>query len=127
VVVDWFGDEPPPPHPLDAITNAMQIATCASTRMDDGLPIANWTSLSKPETINDLPDLRHPLRVKRRRVEARTTGRRRLRGRRRAQRAYFDTCRDLIASLHGLRVLRVPAPERDGDLAYRRLKQLVET
>jgi hypothetical protein len=41
-------------------------------------------------------------------------------GGRRAQRAYFDACRDLTAPEHGFRVLRVPAPECDAPLAYRR-------
>ena len=31
-------------------------------------------------------------------------------GGRRAQRAYFDACRDLTASAHTFRVLRVPRP-----------------
>jgi hypothetical protein len=47
-------------------------------------------------------------------------------GGRRAQRAYFDACRDLIAPAHGLRVLRVPAPECDGALAYRRFTHALE-
>lgn len=41
---------------------------------------------------------------------------------RRAQRAYFDAFRDLAAPSFGLRVLRVPAPECDGQVAYRRLQ-----
>jgi very-short-patch-repair endonuclease len=41
-------------------------------------------------------------------------------GGRRAQRAYFDACRDLTAPTHTFRVLRVPAHECDGQLAYRR-------
>jgi very-short-patch-repair endonuclease len=41
-------------------------------------------------------------------------------GGRRAQRAYFDACRDLAAPEVGLRVLRVPAPECDATIAYRR-------
>jgi hypothetical protein len=41
-------------------------------------------------------------------------------GGRRAQRAYFDAFRDLAAPSFGLRVLRVPAPECDGRLAYQR-------
>jgi hypothetical protein len=47
-------------------------------------------------------------------------------GGRRAQRAYFDTCRDLAASEGGLRVLRVPAPECDGALAYRRFTDALD-
>lgn len=47
-------------------------------------------------------------------------------GGRRAQRAYFDACRDLTASAHGFRVLRVHAPECDGALAYRRFVQALE-
>lgn len=42
-------------------------------------------------------------------------------GGRRAQRAYFDAFRDLAAPTFGLQVLRIPAPECDGALAYRRL------
>jgi hypothetical protein len=42
-------------------------------------------------------------------------------GGRRAQRAYFDAFRDLAGPTFGLRVLRVPAPECDGQLAYTRL------
>ncbi len=42
-------------------------------------------------------------------------------GGRRAQRAYFDAFRDLCAPTFGARVLRVPAPECDGALAYGRL------
>jgi hypothetical protein len=41
-------------------------------------------------------------------------------GGRRAQRAYFDACRDLLAPEGEMRVLRVPAPECDGALAFRR-------
>jgi hypothetical protein len=42
-------------------------------------------------------------------------------GGRRAQRAYFDALRDLAAPFFGHGpVLRIPAPECDGDLAYRR-------
>jgi very-short-patch-repair endonuclease len=47
-------------------------------------------------------------------------------GGRRAQRAYFDACRDLTAPVHGLRVLRIPAPERDGALAFRRFMEALE-
>jgi hypothetical protein len=47
-------------------------------------------------------------------------------GGRRAQRAYFDACRDLTAPAHELRVLRVPAPECDGALAYRRFTRALE-
>jgi hypothetical protein len=43
-------------------------------------------------------------------------------GGRRAQRAYFDAFRDLVAPRFGLRVLRVPAPECEGGLAYGRLQ-----
>jgi hypothetical protein len=43
-----------------------------------------------------------------------------LAGGRRAQRAYFDAFRDLAAPSFGLRVLRIPAPECDGHLAYER-------
>jgi hypothetical protein len=39
-------------------------------------------------------------------------------GGRRAQRAYFDSLRDLAAASFGLSVLRVPAPECDGKTAY---------
>lgn len=41
-------------------------------------------------------------------------------GGRRAQRAYFDAFRDLAAPSFGLRVLRIPAPECDGRLAFER-------
>lgn len=47
-------------------------------------------------------------------------------GGRRAQRAYFDACRDLTAPAHTFRVLRVPAPECDGALAYRRFTHAIE-
>jgi hypothetical protein len=47
-------------------------------------------------------------------------------GGRRAQRAYFDACRDLAAPKFALRVLRVPAPECDGRVAYARFKQALE-
>lgn len=47
-------------------------------------------------------------------------------GGRRAQRAYFDACRDLAAPAHGFRVLRVPVPECDGVLAYRRFTDALE-
>jgi hypothetical protein len=47
-------------------------------------------------------------------------------GGRRAQRAYFDACRDLAAPDAGLRVLRVPAPECTGALAYRRFKTALD-
>lgn len=42
-------------------------------------------------------------------------------GGRRSQRAFFDAFRDIVAPTFGLRVLRVPAPECDGALAYSRL------
>jgi hypothetical protein len=42
-------------------------------------------------------------------------------GGRRAQRAYFDAFRDIAAPSFGLRVLRIPAPECDGMIAYSRL------
>lgn len=41
-------------------------------------------------------------------------------GGRRAQRAYFDAFRDLVAPSFGVRVMRVPAPERNPELAYTR-------
>jgi hypothetical protein len=47
-------------------------------------------------------------------------------GGRRAQRAYFDACRDLTAPAHAFRVLRVPAPECDGALAYSRFTLALE-
>ena len=47
-------------------------------------------------------------------------------GGRRAQRAYFDAFRDLVAPSFGLRVLRVPAPECEGALAYQRLHAALE-
>jgi hypothetical protein len=47
-------------------------------------------------------------------------------GGRRAQRAYFDAFRDLVAPSFGLRVLRLPAPECDGALAYQRLHAALE-
>jgi hypothetical protein len=47
-------------------------------------------------------------------------------GGRRAQRAYFDAYRDLVAPEAGLRVLRVPAPECDGSLAYLRFLEALE-
>jgi hypothetical protein len=43
-------------------------------------------------------------------------------GGRRAQRAYFDALRDLAAPSLGWRVLRLPAPECDGAVAYARFK-----
>jgi hypothetical protein len=44
-------------------------------------------------------------------------------GGRRAQRAYFDAMRDLAASgLGNGPVIRIPAPECDGDLAYERFR-----
>jgi hypothetical protein len=43
-------------------------------------------------------------------------------GGRRAQRAYFDACRDLLAPNFGFRVLRVAAPERDATLAFARFQ-----
>jgi hypothetical protein len=42
-------------------------------------------------------------------------------GGRRAQRAYFDAVRDLVAPHFGWRVLRVPAPECDAAIAAARL------
>ena len=48
-------------------------------------------------------------------------------GGRRAQRAYFDVCRDLGANDHGLRVLRIPAPERDPTLAYSRFLEFIDS
>lgn len=47
-------------------------------------------------------------------------------GGRRAQRAYFDACRDLTAPAHTFQVVRVPAPECDGLLAYRRFRDGLE-
>jgi hypothetical protein len=47
-------------------------------------------------------------------------------GGRRAQRAYFDAFRDLVAPSFGVRVLRVPAPECEGALAYQRLHAALE-
>jgi hypothetical protein len=47
-------------------------------------------------------------------------------GGRRAQRAYFDAFRDLVAPSFGFRVLRVPAPECEGALAYQRLQAALE-
>jgi len=47
-------------------------------------------------------------------------------GGRRAQRAYFDAFRDLVAPSFGLRILRVPAPECEGALAYKRLHAALE-
>ena len=41
---------------------------------------------------------------------------------RRAQRAYFDTTRDLLAPSFGYRVLRVAAPERDPKRAFARFE-----
>lgn len=37
------------------------------------------------------------------------------------QRAYFDAVRDLAAPAFGLRVLRIPAPEYDPEIAFQRL------
>lgn len=45
-------------------------------------------------------------------------------GGRRAQRAYFDAFRDLAAPCFGFRVLRIPAPECDGTLAYERFRDV---
>jgi hypothetical protein len=42
---------------------------------------------------------------------------------RRAQRAYLDAVRDLAAAQLGIRLLRIPAPERDAALAFLRLEQ----
>ena len=47
-------------------------------------------------------------------------------GGRRAQRAYFDAFRDLVAPSFGLRVVRVPAPDCEGALAYQRLHAALE-
>jgi hypothetical protein len=47
-------------------------------------------------------------------------------GGRRAQRAYFDTVRDLLAPCFGWRVIRVPAPECDPVLAFDRFRGLIE-
>jgi hypothetical protein len=46
-------------------------------------------------------------------------------GGRRAQRAYFDAVRDLVAPSFGWRVLRVPAPECDAAIATKRLKERI--
>jgi len=46
-------------------------------------------------------------------------------GGRRAQRAYFDTFRDLASPSFGLRVLRIPAPECNGRLAYERFQSAI--
>jgi hypothetical protein len=43
-----------------------------------------------------------------------------------AQRAYFDALRDLIAPYFGLQVLRIPAPQCDGRIAYSTFLQLLE-
>ena len=43
-------------------------------------------------------------------------------GGRRAQRAYFDSVRDLLTPYFTQRVLRVPAPEGDGELAFERFE-----
>lgn len=48
-------------------------------------------------------------------------------GGRRAQRAYFDAFRDLAAPAFGLHVLRIPAPECDGTIAYSRLISALST
>jgi hypothetical protein len=48
-----------------------------------------------------------------------------LAGGRRAQRAYFDAFRDLAAPGFGLRVLRVPAPECNGRVAYQRFREAI--
>ena len=48
-------------------------------------------------------------------------------GGRRAQRAYFDAVRDLLAPYCcGKPVLRIPAPERDPDLAFARFRNMVD-
>ena len=44
-------------------------------------------------------------------------------GGRRSQRAYFDAVRDLVAPFFGLRVFRVPAPERDAKVALDRFRR----
>jgi hypothetical protein len=44
-------------------------------------------------------------------------------GGRRSQRAYFDAVRDLVAPFFGLRVFRVPAPERDAKMALDRFRR----
>ncbi len=46
-------------------------------------------------------------------------------GGRRAQRAYFDSIRDLVAPSFGWRVLRVPAPECDAGIAAARLRDRI--
>lgn len=46
-------------------------------------------------------------------------------GGRRSQRAYFDAVRDLVAPFFGLRVFRVPAPERDAKVALDRFQRAV--
>ena len=46
-------------------------------------------------------------------------------GGRRSQRAYFDAVRDLVAPFFGLRVLRVPAPERDAKVVLERFREAV--
>ncbi len=48
-------------------------------------------------------------------------------GGRRSQRAYFDAVRDLAAPFFGLRVFRIPAPERDAELALHRFQRAVAT
>lgn len=46
-------------------------------------------------------------------------------GGRRAQRAYFDALRDLVAPSYGWTVLRVPAPECDAPIAANRLMERI--
>ena len=47
-------------------------------------------------------------------------------GGRRSQRAYFDAVRDLVAPFFGLRVFRVPAPERDAKIALDRFRRAID-
>jgi hypothetical protein len=46
-------------------------------------------------------------------------------GGRRRQRAYFDAVRDLAAPFFGLRVFRIPAPERDARIALDRFRRAI--
>jgi hypothetical protein len=48
-------------------------------------------------------------------------------GGRRAQRAYFDAVRDLLAPFFGLTVCRVPAPERNAGVALARFMSILDT
>lgn len=47
-------------------------------------------------------------------------------GGRRAQRAYLDSVRDLLAPAFGYHLIRVPAPEREVRLAVARLRMVLE-